>query len=97
MPAQELRDGVGGLMDRARDDLAELVRFRSVADPKQYPAEECEKVARWVVDAFAQVGLQDVTSSPTSDGSLAVHGHAPTPEGVPTVLLYRLRWSSSVS
>ena len=27
-------------------------------------------------------------SSPTPDGSLAVHGHAPGPEGAPTVLLY---------
>jgi acetylornithine deacetylase/succinyl-diaminopimelate desuccinylase-like protein len=88
MPAHELREAVSGLMDRARDDLAELVSFKSVADPKQYPPEECEKAARWVVDAFAEVGLQDVTSSPTPDGSKAVHGHAPAPDGAPTVLLY---------
>ena len=68
---------VRGLMGRAKDDLAELVAFRSVADPKQYPPEECEKAAQWVVDAFAEVGLQDVTTSPTPDGSKAVHGHAP--------------------
>ena len=43
---------------------------------------------QWVVDAFTEVGLQDVTSSPTPDGSTAVHGHAPGPEGAPTVLLY---------
>jgi acetylornithine deacetylase/succinyl-diaminopimelate desuccinylase-like protein len=84
----ELRDTVKGLMGRARDDLAELVSFRSVADAKQYPPEECEKAARWVVDAFTEVGLQDVTASPTSDGSMAVHGRAPAPEGAPTVLLY---------
>jgi acetylornithine deacetylase/succinyl-diaminopimelate desuccinylase-like protein len=88
MPAHELRDAVGGLMTRAKDDLAELVSFRSVADAKQYPPEECEKAARWVVDAFAEVGLQQVTASPTPDGSMAVHGHAPAPDGAPTVLLY---------
>ena len=79
---------VAGLMEKARADLAELVAFRSVADPKQYPAEECEKAARWVVDAFREVGLEDAAMSLTPDGSMAVHGHAPGPEGTPTVLLY---------
>jgi acetylornithine deacetylase/succinyl-diaminopimelate desuccinylase-like protein len=88
MPADDLRRAVAGLMGRAKDDLAELVAFRSVADPKQYPAEECTRAARWVVDAFADVGLRNVTASPTSDGSTAVHGHAPGPDGTPTVLLY---------
>ncbi len=75
-------------MGRAKDDLAELVAFKSVADPKQYPPEECDKAAQWVVDAFTEAGLQDVTMSPTPDGSKAVHGHAPAPDGAPTVLLY---------
>jgi len=75
-------------MGRARADLAELVSFKSVADPKQYPPEECRKAAQWVVDAFAEVGLQDVAMSRTPDGSMAVHGHAPAPDGAPTVLLY---------
>jgi cysteinylglycine-S-conjugate dipeptidase len=88
MSADPLRETVGSLMGRARDDLAELVAFKSVADPKQYPPEECEKAAQWVVDAFAEVGLEDVTASPTPDGSKAVHGHAPGPAGAPTVLLY---------
>lgn len=88
MPSDDLREAIRGLMPRARNDLAELVAFRSVADPKQYPAEECKKAAHWVVEAFADVGLQDVTMSPTPDGSMAVHGHAPGPEGAPTVLLY---------
>ncbi|HKP21278.1 MAG TPA: M20/M25/M40 family metallo-hydrolase, partial [Thermoleophilaceae bacterium] len=88
MPSDELREAVNGLMGRAKDDLAELVSFQSVADAKQYPPEECEKAARWVVDAFTDVGLQDVTASPTPDGSMAVHGHAPAPGGAPTVLLY---------
>jgi cysteinylglycine-S-conjugate dipeptidase len=75
-------------MDRAKADLAELVSFRSVADAKQYPPEECEKAAQWVVDAFAEAGLEDVTMSVTPDGSNCVHGHASGPEGSPTVLLY---------
>jgi len=75
-------------MDRAKADLAELVAFRSVADAKQYPPEECDKAAQWVVDAFTEAGLQDVAASPTPDGSKAVHGHAPGPPGTPTVLLY---------
>jgi acetylornithine deacetylase/succinyl-diaminopimelate desuccinylase-like protein len=88
MPVDDLRARVARLMGRAKDDLAELVAFKSVADPKQYPPEECEKAAQWVIDAFADVGLQDVRMSPTPDGSMAVHGHAPAPEGAPTVLLY---------
>ena len=88
MPVDELRDAVHGLMGRAKDDLSELVAFQSVADPKQYPPEECAKAAQWVVHAFTEVGLQDVKASPTADGSLAVHGHAPGPEGTPTALLY---------
>ena len=75
-------------MGRAKDELAELVAFRSVADAKQYPPEECQKAAQWVVEAFAEAGLDDVAMSPTPDGSMAVHGHAPGPEGTPTVLLY---------
>src|ERR671911_3239056 len=88
MSTDALRAAVAALMGRARSDLAELVAFRSVADPKQYPPEECEKAAQWVVDAFDEVGLEDVTASPTPDGSRAVHGYAPGPAGAPTVLLY---------
>ncbi len=88
MPTDDLRSAVADLMSHAKDDLAELVAFKSVADPKQYPPEECEKAARWVLDAFAEVGLRDVAMSPTPDGSMAVHGHAPGPAGTPTVLLY---------
>jgi acetylornithine deacetylase/succinyl-diaminopimelate desuccinylase-like protein len=75
-------------MGRAKDDLSELVSFKSVADAKQFPPEECERAAQWVVDAFTDVGLQEVKMSPTPDGSMAVHGHAPGPDGTPTVLLY---------
>src|SRR4051794_13399205 len=88
MPADDLHEAIASLMGRAKTDLAELVRFQSVADPKQFPPEECEKAAQWVVDAFTEVGLQDVEMSRTPDGSNAVHGHAPGPQGSPTVLLY---------
>src|SRR5918993_984501 len=81
MPVDELRPAVAGLMGRARDDLAGLVAFKSVADPKQYPPEECDKAAAWVVEAFAEVGFEDVTTSVTPDGSKAVHGHVPAPDG----------------
>ena len=83
-----LHEHIRGLMTRARSDLAELVAIKSVADPKQYPPEECRRAAQWVVGAFTEVGLRDVTMSATRDGSLAVHGHAPGPPGAPTVLLY---------
>src|SRR5690242_2604619 len=88
MSADDVREAVKGLMGQARDDLAELVAFKSVADPKQFPPEECQKAAEWVRDAFAEVGLSDVAISPTPDGSTAVHGNAPAPDGAPTVLLY---------
>lgn len=84
----DLREAVKAQMDRVRSDLAELVSFKSVADPKQYPPQECERAARWVCDAFAEVGLQEMAMSQTPDGSMAVHGHAPAPDGAPTVLLY---------
>src|SRR5829696_2333696 len=88
MPSDDLRASVNGLMGRAKADLAELVSFQSVADAKQYPPEECDRAAQWVVDAFTELGFRDVTASPTPDGSKAVHGHAPGPAGTPTVLLY---------
>ncbi len=86
--SEDLREAVTGQMERVRSDLAELVSFKSVADPNQYPPEECEKAAEWVRDAFAEVGLEDAALSRTPDGSMAVHGHAPGPDGAPTVLLY---------
>ena len=88
MPADDLREAVKGLMGRAKADLTTLVGFRSVADPKQFPPEGCQSAARWVVDAFSEVGLDDMRMSPTADGSMAVHGHTPVPSGAPIVLLY---------
>jgi len=84
----DLAARIAALMPRARADLAELVAIRSVADPRQYPPEECRKAAQWVADAFAEAGLHDVHLTETPDGSAAVIGHRPPPPGAPTVLLY---------
>ncbi|HET6533606.1 MAG TPA: dipeptidase [Actinoplanes sp.] len=85
----DLRDRITGLIGQARTDLAELVAIRSVADPRQFPPEECERAAQWVVDRFAQVGFTDLRLAETADGSRAVYGARPAADpGAPTVLLY---------
>ncbi|MFF2657052.1 dipeptidase [Kitasatospora sp. NPDC058032] len=84
----ELARRIAALMPRARADLAELVAIPSVADPRQYPPEECRRAAEWVAAAFADAGLRDVHLEETPDGSHAVVGHRPPPPGAPTVLLY---------
>jgi acetylornithine deacetylase/succinyl-diaminopimelate desuccinylase-like protein len=85
----DLRERVAGLMGQARSDLAELVAMRSVADPRQYPAEECDRAARWVRDAFGAVGFTDLQLAETADGSRAVYGQRRSPHAwAPTVLLY---------
>jgi cysteinylglycine-S-conjugate dipeptidase len=86
--AEDLRAKVRQLMPAAREDLARLVAFRSVADPKQAPPEECERAAAYVMDAFAAVGLEEVRAYDTPDGSKSVLGRADGPPGAPTVLLY---------
>jgi acetylornithine deacetylase/succinyl-diaminopimelate desuccinylase-like protein len=83
-----VRAKVKELMPRAKSELAELVAFKSVADAKQFPPEECEQAAQWVIGAFGELGFQDLAAHPTPDGSKAVVGHRPGPEGAPTVLLY---------
>ncbi|MFD3813317.1 dipeptidase [Rhodococcus sp. NPDC058639] len=85
---QRIRDRVRNSMGTARSELETLVAFRSVADPRQYPAEECAAAARWVRDAFAEAGIEQVDLVETVDGSRAVIGHTPAPPGAPTVLLY---------
>jgi acetylornithine deacetylase/succinyl-diaminopimelate desuccinylase-like protein len=79
---------VTDLMPQVKSDLTELVACRSVADIKQQPKEQCEMAADWIVKAFTEAGLQEMTRATTPDGSDCVHGHAPGPDGSPTVLLY---------
>ena len=73
----ELRKSINELMDQARTDLAELVAIRSVADPRQFPPEECARAAEWVREKFAQVGFVDLRLEQTIDGSQAVYGRRP--------------------
>ena len=77
VPVDALRDKVKGLMPQARRDLAEMVAFKSVHDPAQFPPEECAGMVDWLLGAFSAVGLQDVRGYETPDGSKAVCGHAP--------------------
>ncbi|WP_369200323.1 dipeptidase [Streptomyces sp. PU-14G] len=79
---------VASLMPRAKAELGELVAFRSVADPEQFPVSECEGAARWIADALRAEGFRDVAALDTPDGTQSVYGHLPGPAGAPTVLLY---------
>ncbi|WP_249645439.1 dipeptidase [Nocardia sputi] len=83
-----LRGAVAGLMEQAKTDLAQLVSFKSVADPRQFPPEECDRAAQWVADAFAAAGLTTVGLHETPDGTKAVVASRAAPVGAPTVLLY---------
>ncbi|MGZ8178413.1 M20/M25/M40 family metallo-hydrolase [Williamsia sp. SKLECPSW1] len=82
----ELAPVVADLMDRARTDLAELVAFPSVHGADGHE-QACSDAAQWVVDAFTEAGVPCSTLC-TVDGSHAVIGHHPGPDGSPTVLLY---------
>jgi len=85
----DLRQRITDLMPVVRDELTEIVAMRSVADPRQFPAEECERAALWVLDKFADVGFADARLERTVDGSMAVVGSRPSSHpGAPTVLLY---------
>ncbi|NBM14746.1 dipeptidase [Streptomyces sp. GC420] len=86
--AEAVAETVASLLPRARAELAELVAFRSVADPAQFPRSECEAAANWVAAALRAEGFQDVALLDTPDGTQSVYGFLPGPEGAPTVLLY---------
>ncbi|WP_406728796.1 dipeptidase [Streptomyces sp. GD-15H] len=79
---------VASLMPRAKEELAELVAFKSVADFDQFPRSESEDAARWIADALTAEGFQDVALLDTPDGTQSVYGYLPGPEGAKTVLLY---------
>ncbi|SFR66489.1 Acetylornithine deacetylase/Succinyl-diaminopimelate desuccinylase [Agromyces sp. CF514] len=87
--SDDLRSRVHDLMDGVRPELAELVAIRSVADPRQFPPEECARAAEWVRGRFAELGFADARLELTPDGSHAVVGsRATTVPDAPTVLLY---------
>jgi cysteinylglycine-S-conjugate dipeptidase len=79
---------VAAELPRARRELAELVAFRSVADPAQYPPAECEAAAAWLARTLRAEGFTEVELLDTPDGTQSVYGHLPGPAGAPTVLLY---------
>ncbi|WP_430646745.1 dipeptidase [Agromyces sp. GXS1127] len=85
----DIRARIGEMMPAAHDELAELVAMRSVADPRQFPPEECARAAAWVRDRFAELGFADARLERTPDGSDAVVGSRPAAAAdAPTVLLY---------
>lgn len=85
----DIRERIRTMVPGARDELAELVAIRSVADPRQFPPEECAKAAEWVRARFAAVGFADARLVRTPDGSDAVVGTRQTTDtDAPTVLLY---------
>ena len=89
MSTDALRQRVKALMPQAKEDLARMVSFKSVYDPRSLPSpQDCDDMVDFTVDLFSGVGLQEVRAYETSDGSKAVCGHAPGPPGAPTVLLY---------
>ncbi|MDX2553009.1 dipeptidase [Streptomyces stelliscabiei] len=88
MPSNPVAETVASLIPRAKEELTELVAFKSVADFDQYPRGESEGAANWVADALRAEGFQDVALLDTPDGTQSVYGHLPGPEGAKTVLLY---------
>jgi acetylornithine deacetylase/succinyl-diaminopimelate desuccinylase-like protein len=85
----DLRERVAAQMPRVREELADLVSIRSVADPRQFPPEECARAAQWVLEAFREVGFTDAALHETADGSNAVVGSRPCSDpDAPTILLY---------
>lgn len=83
----ELGARVEALMPRTLTELAELVAIPSVADERVVDPAECVRAAEWVREAFRAEGIPAELEL-TPDGSYAVIGHRPAPEGAPTVLLY---------
>ncbi|WP_165986179.1 dipeptidase [Streptomyces sp. YIM 98790] len=83
-----LAGAVREMMPEARRELAELVAFRSVADPELFPPEECRAAAEWIAAALRAEGFAEVALLDTPDGTQSVYGRLPGPEGAPTVLLY---------
>ncbi|MEE1762655.1 MULTISPECIES: dipeptidase [unclassified Streptomyces] len=88
MPSNPVAETVSSLIPRAKEELTELVAFKSVADFDQFPRSESEGAARWIADALRAEGFQDVALLDTPDGTQSVYGCLPGPEGAKTVLLY---------
>jgi acetylornithine deacetylase/succinyl-diaminopimelate desuccinylase-like protein len=83
----EIGDRIAALMPRTLDELTELVAIPSIADDRIVDPAECVRAAEWVREAFRAEGIPAELEL-TPDGTYAVIGHRPAPEGAPTVLLY---------
>ncbi|MFE1590737.1 dipeptidase [Streptomyces sp. NPDC058737] len=88
MSPNPVAETVASLMPRAKEELAALVAFKSVADFEQFPRSESEGAAEWIATALRAEGFQDVALLDTPDGTQSVYGYLPGPEGAKTVLLY---------
>ncbi|MFD5648075.1 dipeptidase [Streptomyces sp. NPDC127039] len=88
MSSNPVAETVASLMPRAKEELAALVAFKSVADFDQFPRSESEGAADWIAAALRTEGFQDVALLDTPDGTQSVYGYLPGPEGAKTVLLY---------
>ncbi|TQF06475.1 dipeptidase [Kitasatospora acidiphila] len=88
MTEPDLAAAVRALMPRARQELAELVAFPSIADPQLGLEQECRAAAEWVADALRAEGLTNVRLLDTPDGTASVYGELLAAPGAPTVLLY---------
>ena len=83
----EIGDRIEALMPRAINELAELVAIPSIADDRIIDPAVHRSAAEWVREAFRAEGIPAELEL-TPDGTYAVIGHRPAPEGAPTVLLY---------
>lgn len=88
MSSNPVAETVASLMPRAKEELAALVAFKSVADFDQFPRSESEGAANWIAAALRTEGFQDVALLDTPDGTQSVYGYLPGPQGAKTVLLY---------
>ncbi len=83
-----LRERVKRLMPRAKEDLARMVSFRSVYDPRETPPEDCDRMVDFTLDVFSAAGARDVEAHETSDGSKVVCGHIPNGRMIPRASRY---------
>ncbi len=75
-------------MPRARKELSEIVAIRSVADPRQFPPEECLQATAWVADQFARRRLRRHRACRDTRREQRVIGSRPCRDrDAPTVLL----------